>query len=141
MIVKFSVESGNTFLVDVADMKWKRISKILATTDGAEGVLEEGVLIPQGNGVYNLDKIGKENSGGLLTVGITPIPEGNALTVFVQANVPIQDIDLPVPITIVRAAIVPGAAVKDHAKLVTPKVIPPEPPPEVTVQALGALAE
>lgn len=114
MILEFKVENGNRYAVDTADLKWHRLSSVLATTDGAQGVLEEGGLVPQGRGVYNLDKIDAKESGGLTTVAVNPVPEGNALTIFLQANVGIKDIEMPVAIDIVRAAIVPGASVEDR---------------------------
>lgn len=117
MILKFKVENGNTYEVDTADLKWRRVSSVLVTTDGTEGALEEGGLIPQGSGVYNLAKIDTKESGGLTTVAVNPIPEGNALTIFLQANVGIKDIEMPQAIDIVRAAIVPGASVEDRQAL------------------------
>ncbi len=115
MIVKFTTEQGNTFEVGTADLKWRRVSSVLVTTDGAEGTLAEGKLTPQGKGIYNLE--GDTEKDGLRAVAISPIPEGNALTIFVQANVGIKDIEMPQAIDIVRAAIVPGASVEDRQAL------------------------
>jgi len=116
MIVKFSTAVNDTFLIDAAQLTWKRISALL-DSNNEPNVLEQGGLVPQGRGVYILDGVkvkDDKDKEQLTTVSITPIPDGNALNIYVQANVPIKDIDLPVGIEIVRAVIVPGRSVADQ---------------------------
>lgn len=109
MRYQFETEDNATFVLDMVQMKWGRVSTILAapSVKAVEheaftyNLLEEGDLIPMGGGVYTMQgrtaKTGLEDpknpkpGAGLCAVGVLAIPYEDTLQLYLRANVMLKE--------------------------------------------------
>lgn len=95
MILYFK-SADQYFMADLKDLKWALVSDPTATGE----VLDHGELKPQGMMVYTMYPRTKKD--GLCTFGVTCVPLGGRLTIFLKANKEaglVSEFSLPVPIT------------------------------------------
>jgi len=93
MLYQFTTPDGETFVLNTETMRWGKASTILSAPSVAavEGGItqfmysEEGDLVPQGGGTYNLDGRRK----GVTTAGILAIPWIDTLYLRLHTNAPI----------------------------------------------------
>ena len=112
MKARFFTEDDTHFEVDTVRATWSRLTSVLATTDGAPGVVEEGKIVPQGMGIYLMAGRNPKfdgPGGGLCTIGIMAVPVNEILNVYLRANVPVKDFTMPIPITGLRCITIPVA--------------------------------
>jgi hypothetical protein len=134
MICQFETEDSATFRIDVGRaLRWSRVGTHVRSADGTAPELEGGLVIPQGENVFNLDGRVQEQlqrtlpdakpypGGDLKSVMFAFVPEDDTLTIVVKANVPIKNVSLPVPIESVRIIIMPGNEILSKKKNVQPE--------------------
>lgn len=97
MRYQFKTADDQTWVLDVAAMKWGKVSDILGAPSltaaqneaFSYNLLEQGDLIPMGGGIFNFQ--GRTPSDGLCTVGIYAIPYIDTLQLYIRANVPLKE--------------------------------------------------
>lgn len=128
MQIQFQVKSdGAYFIIDTETLEFFRLTKpLIAATDEIESV-EHGKLIPFGPGAFSLEgrkpdskgpevKPGEDGSveaqvpygAGLSAVGVLTAGIGTVLTVYLRANVEVQNMSMPHPIDEIRYEILPS---------------------------------
>jgi hypothetical protein len=108
MLLQFKTEDDAIFLTDVQFMTWARVSAPAA--DQESKVVEHGRLVPQGFGIYAFEGRTPKTEGpgaGLCSIGNYVVAIGQAVKIFLRANVPVKDFTMPVPIRQVLYEILP----------------------------------
>lgn len=136
MRYQFETADDATFILDMVQMRWGRVSSILGapSVKAAENeafsynLLEEGELIPMGGGVYNLQGRTPKTDGagkGLCTVGVLAVPYVDTLQIYLRANVPLKEDSFKSgEITTVKHHIVQAQQPKPNMTIPTPPQLP-----------------
>lgn len=159
MKYKFETEDGATFVLDLMNMRWGRVSTILAapSVKAVENdaftynMLEEGDLIPMGGGVYTLQgrtmKTGMEDpknpkvGARLCAVGIIVVPYGDAINFYLRANVPLVETSFTSSLSALKSGDLKLTYHIIQANHPVPETIVQPPPPAPTVEDVASQSE
>jgi len=104
MLLQFTVvEDSSIWIVDTQFLQWGRVSA--PQSDAESKMLESGKLVPKGFGIYGLEP---RVPPGLATIGTYVVGLGQAIKIYLRANVPVKDFTMPVPIRQVLYEILPS---------------------------------
>ncbi len=115
MIIQFRTADNSIWFLDLEQLYWARIDK--PADDPESTTLESGDLTNLNYGRFALAPRTPKTPGpgnGLSNIMVMPLVHGTQVIITLQANVPIKEFTMPIPIKEVKYEIV-GAKATDEA--------------------------